>query len=184
MLAEKWLISPQDYLAGEQTSEVKYEYVNGHLYAMAGASREHNRITANVLTALNMHLRGGPCQVFMADMKVHIKTDTDEWFYYPDVMVSCNPSGEQYYEANPSLIVEVLSETTERNDREGKFQAYRCLESMKEYVLVHQDQRLVEVYRRSKNWQPEFYSLEQTFCLRSVELDTSMGDWYVGMVGI
>src|SRR5438874_4588728 len=83
-------ISVEDYLAGEETSDIKHEYVDGVVYAMAGASKNHNRIAGNIYASLLQHLRGGPCRPFISDVKVRLEVLGEDVFYYPDVMVACD----------------------------------------------------------------------------------------------
>ena len=98
ILRKNVLITPEEYLEGEKYSEVKHEYVAGHIYAMVGASEPHNQIAINLTTALKLHLRGGPCRVFMSDMKVRVR----DAFYYPDVLVSCDRTDtNKYYKTRP-----------------------------------------------------------------------------------
>jgi Uma2 family endonuclease len=133
-------ISIEQYLEAELTAPVKHEYVAGHIYAMVGTSKVHNRIAINLTAALNSHLRGGPCQVFMADVKVYVKNATA--FYYPDVVVACDRGdGDPYVVTKPLLIVEVLSPSTERIDREEKLHNYRQLDSLEEYVLLRRKRK-------------------------------------------
>lgn len=149
----KW--SVQDYLEAEKTSEVRHEYVGGDLYAMAGASEEHNFISLNIASALRLHLRGKPCKVFIHDMKAHVFANLT-LFYYPDVMVVCDPSDdERYYKTKPRIIVEVVSESTRGTDTREKFITFIQLPSLEEYVLVEQDSVTVTVHRRSKQWMPD-----------------------------
>jgi hypothetical protein len=104
------LISVDDYLTGEQFSPVRHEYLNGHAYAMVGASDRHGLMAGSIFSALRSHLRGSPCQVFIADMKVRVESADDDRFYYPDVLVSCAAGDrERYFRRAPCLIVEVLS---------------------------------------------------------------------------
>lgn len=166
------LISIADYLTGEQLSPVRHEYLNGHVYAMVGASDRHGLIALSIASALRSHLRGGPCQVFIADMKVRIESATEDKFYYPDVLVSCAADDrERYFRRAPRLIVEVLSDATERLDRGEKFQAFCRLESLQEYLLVSQERELVELFRREAEWESELYGLADTVTLRSVDLE-------------
>ncbi len=168
-----------EYLQGELHSEVRNEYVNGEVYAMVGASAAHNIIAGNLFVALHQHLTGGPCQVFMADMKTLIRSLAEERFYYPDVQVCCDPDDQAtYYRERPRLIIEVLSETTERRDRSDKFYAYRRLESLQEYVLVAQDVVRVEVYRRRTGWNLEIYADDDNVRLESVDLTVSVAGVY------
>ncbi len=179
---QSFRISSHDYLQGELSSDVRHEYVNGHVYAMVGASDAHNLIAQNITFALRQHLRGGPCQVFISDMKARIRTQQDEVFYYPDVLVSCaSDDRERYFRDKAKLIVEVLSENTERADREGKFAFYRQLDTLDEYVLVAQDTRRVEIYRRSQRWKPEFYTGDASFLIESVDLALTLDQVYEGV---
>lgn len=170
-------MSVEEYLQGEQNSHVRHEYVNGHVYAMVGGSDRHGLITANLGGLLNVRLPD-TCQVFIADMKVRIKTQEQEIFYYPDVLVSCDERDrETYYRSHPCLIVEVLSPSTERLDRFEKFLFYQRLNSLQEYVLVAQDMVEIHVFRRSNQWGAEVYS-EGEIRLESVGLVIAVDDFY------
>jgi Uma2 family endonuclease len=150
-------ISPEDYIAGELLSEVRHEYFAGEIVGMAGASLAHNRIAGEIFRALGNHLAGKKCEAFMNDMKAHIQKKENDWFYYPDVMVNCDPAGQkQYYCDTPSVIVEVLSPDTERIDRREKLLAYEMITTLHTYILVAQDKREVTIYRRkSDDWTTE-----------------------------
>ncbi|MGK7887687.1 MAG: Uma2 family endonuclease [Leptolyngbyaceae cyanobacterium] len=143
-------LSPEDYLEAEKLSLVKHEYHDGDVYAMAGASDEHVTIGVNITSLLRSHLRGSGCRVYGSDMKVQI--DAVNHYYYPDVMVSCDQRDREfrYFKKYPVLIMEVLSEGTEAKDRGRKFEHYRYLETLQEYVLVSQDRRWVEVFRKNE----------------------------------
>ena len=142
------LITIEDYLAGEAVSPIRHEYVAGEVFAMAGATEEHATIAGNLFAMLRAHVRGGPCRVYIADMKLRVATANA--FFYPDVFVTCDPAdtAEPLAKHHPRLICEVLSESTEAYDRGGKFAAYRGLESLSEYLLIDSRQRAVEVFRR------------------------------------
>lgn len=174
-------ISPEDYLKGKETSPIRYEYIDGEVYAMAGESEPHNIIALNFALLLKNHLRGSPCRVFMENIKTHVKTATIERFYYPDLQVKCGRiSSKNQIITHPKLIVEILSPSTERYDRSNKFYAYRQLESLEEYVLVAQDEKRIEIYRRETNWEWELYQ-EDTLTkpyLKSVDLAISFEDIY------
>ncbi len=148
MPAEAPYISVEDYLAGEAVSPVKHEYIAGEVFAMAGASDAHVTVAGNVFTMLRAHVRGGPCRVYIADMKLRV--DAAQSFFYPDVFVTCSPAdlGEATAKQHPKVVIEVLSESTEGYDRGGKFAAYRRLPSLEEYVLIDSRARSVEVFRR------------------------------------
>ncbi len=179
-LAHKLPLSNADYLAGEPFAEVRHEYVDGEVYAMAGTRKRHNLIALNWVGALRGHLRGTPCQVFASDVKVHVAWDWHERYYYPDVVVACEPDDtNEYVVEKPRLIIEVLSESTERKDRAEKFYAYRRLDSLQEYVLVAQEVLRVEVYRRETNWDLEVYEVAGAEIeLRSVGLRLTVAEVY------
>jgi Uma2 family endonuclease len=144
------LVSPTEYLALERSAREKSEYINGRIYAMAGASRLHNLIVANILRELGTQLRGRPCEAYANDMRV--KVQRTGMYTYPDVVALCEEPRLEDVELdtllNPSVIVEVLSPSTESYDRGEKFAHYRRLESLQEYVLVAQVTRRVEHFRR------------------------------------
>jgi Uma2 family endonuclease len=147
-LAEAPFISIEDYLAGEAVSPVKHEYVAGEGFAMAGASDGHVTVAGNVFAMLRAYVRGGPCRVYIADMKLRV--DPAQSCFYPDVFVTCDSAdlGEATAKQHPKVVIEVLSESTEGFDRGGKFAAYRRLPSLEEYVLIDSRSRSVEVFRR------------------------------------
>ena len=125
--------------------------------AMSGASENHNYIAGDVFTELNVHLRGKSSRAFMNDMKVHLHNSGDDWYYYPDVMVNCNPAGQhKYYCETPAIIFEVLSPDSESRDRREKRLAYEKFASLHTYVLVAQDRREVLILRRTaEGWTRE-----------------------------
>lgn len=174
-------ISIEEYMQGELESEIRHEYVGGGVYAMVGASDRHNIISLNLASAIRSQRHGSGCQVFINDMKAHIKATGDtDCFYYPDIMLCC--SGEEknaYYREHPCMIVEVLSDSTERLDRREKFFAYVQIESLQEYILVDQNKRSIEHFKRKNNWQPDIITSTdlQLECIDlSVSLDTIYED--------
>lgn len=145
--ADSLSLSVADYLQGEQQAQVRHEYVAGRVFAMAGAGERHHRISLNLAFHLRAATRGTACGVFISDMKVRVAAH--DAFYYPDVLMTCDPRDrEPFYKRAPCLIAEVLSPSTEMIDRREKLLAYRALESLRYYLLLSQDRRLVEVYRR------------------------------------
>jgi len=173
------VLTPEEYLEGETRSEIRHEYVNGEVYAMSGASEAHNLIAGNLFVLLRNHLRGTPCRVFISDMKTRIKSLRDERYYYPDIQVTCAPEDrEPYFKQRPKLVIEVLSPSTERSDRAEKLSAYRKLESLEEYVLVAQDARRVEIYRRESGWDLELHQEDAGFRLTSVGLELRLDQVY------
>jgi len=150
-------MSVEDYLAAEDGAELRHEYIDGELYAMTGASRRHGLITLNLATFLRPLLRGTSCQLFANDMKVLLRIADQDIFYYPDLLLTCDPSDrEAYYCSAPCLLVEVLSESTARIDRREKLLAYQQNPSLREYLLIEQDARAVEIHRRSQGWGAEY----------------------------
>lgn len=149
-------ISNDAYLQGELESEIRHEFYDGQVYAMAGAGEKHNVISLNLATALRQKARGTNCTTFIADMKLFIPGLNR--YYYPDVLLTCDPEdNHEYYKRNPCLIIEVLSPATENIDRREKLHAYQDIRSVKEYLLVSQEKMQVELYRRDdRHWQ---YSL-------------------------
>ena len=155
---QKSALNVDEYLAGERDASVRHEYLDGDVYAMAGGSRDHNTLAFNIAGLLHARL-SPPCQGFVADMKVRIRTDESEWFYYPDVVVQCaEAAGDAYFLEQPVLIVEVISPSTERIDKYEKRLHYQQLNSLQDYVLVHQLIREVWGYRRSRQWEKEVYN--------------------------
>jgi Uma2 family endonuclease len=143
-------LSREEYLAWERAAETKHELRGGEVVAMSGASREHNIIALNMGALLNTQLRDRTCEVYNADMRVAVEVIGD--YTYPDVVVVC---GEPRFEdgafdilTNPTVLVEVLSPSTEDYDRGNKFTAYRQIASLRDYVLVAQDRVIVEHYSR------------------------------------
>lgn len=174
-LAQSHYISEAEYLAGELISEIKHEYIGGEVYAMAGASRSHNIIASNIARKFGNHLENTPCITFSSDMKVKANGD----FFYPDVSVVCDDlQGDDYYTESPIIIVEVLSKSTRRRDKSTKFQAYKTLPSLQEYVLIDQDFVEIEVCRKSANWFPARYFLGDEVTFESIGLTLSVADIY------
>ncbi|VEP14150.1 conserved hypothetical protein [Hyella patelloides LEGE 07179] len=177
------LITVEEYLRSEQDAEIRHEYVAGQIYAMTGSSREHNLIAGNILALLRPHLRGSSCRAFVSDMKVEIQTRSQraDFFYYPDVVVTCDPlDRERYFLTSPCLVVEILSPSTQATDKREKRINYQSLDSLQEYVLVSQDEIKVEIYRRDKNnnWTVETLDKDDDLQLNSVGLTLTMADIY------
>ncbi len=148
-------VTPGEYLDLERKSEIRSEYIAGHIFAMPGASRRHNLIAVNFVRELSSQMRGRGCEAYISDMRV--KVSPAGTYTYPDIVAVC---GEPRFEdaridtlLNPQVIVEVLSESTEAYDRGEKFAHYRRLDTLREYVLVAQDKIRVEHYvREGEQW--------------------------------
>ncbi|MGB3637010.1 MAG: Uma2 family endonuclease [Rivularia sp. (in: cyanobacteria)] len=176
-----------EYFKLEQTSQIRHEYVDGEVFAMAGASEEHNLITGNIYTLLRSHLRGTPCRTFASDMKVKVKVQKADIFYYPDVLVTCDPNdNEKYFKTSPKLIVEVLSNSTKTIDKREKRLNYQNIESLQEYVLISQDETKVEVYRKDiqGNWSMQTLGKEDELHLYSIDLTLKMAEVYEDVIKI
>lgn len=173
-------LSVEEYLEGEEISTVKHEYVGGVVYAMSGTSDAHNTIALNLASTLREKLRGGQCRVFISDVKARLAEDE---FYYPDVMVCCDPrETHSHYKEHPKVVFEVLSDSTERIDRGEKFQNYTRLESLREYILVAQDRMEVTAFRRSNNWKAEvLHGAGTELHVESIEFSMPLGEIYDGV---
>jgi Uma2 family endonuclease len=180
--AARTYLTPEEYLAFERKATTKHEYLNGQIVAMSGASFAHNFLTMNTANQLYNQLIGGECQVATSDMRVKV-TQIDSYFY-PDVVVVC---GEPRAEddtfdtlLNPTVVVEVLSPSTEVYDKGEKFEHYQQIASLKEYVLISQDKIRVEHYRRQETeWlQTEFQGLEDVLYLLSIGCELRLQDIY------
>ncbi len=169
------LISVEEYLKGEPSSEVKHELIDGHVYAMAGASANHQRISVNILSEFSNHLKNVPCEPFGSNMKVRI----DSNFFYPDVIVDCHfDNSEPYFTQTPIIIVEVLSKSTRRMDETIKLMSYITIPSLQEYVLIQQDFVNIQVIRRSEGWLQKHYFLGDEITFEAIDLTLSVEDIY------
>jgi Uma2 family endonuclease len=176
-------LSPQEYLALERKAPYKSEYYEGDVFGFAGASESHNLIVVNVLTLFNLQLKGKPCKVYPSDMRV--KVSETGLYTYPDVTVVCGQANleDEYLDTllNPTLIVEVLSPSTEKDDRIVKFAHFRRMPSVKEYILIAQDSVRLEQYVRQNDGRwilSEYSDLEFTVKMEAVECKLPMKDVY------
>lgn len=183
-LPKRKYISPEDYLAMERESLEKHEYFDGEIFQMAGSSKEHNLITSNLIISLGNQLKKRNCQVYPPDMRVHIpKTGL---FTYPDVSVVCGeaqllPDGHLDTLTNPILIIEILSPSTEGYDKGAKFDNYRSLESLHEYLLVSQDAKKIIRYTKQADGSwilMDFIGDKTEIELFSIECSLTMDDVY------
>lgn len=179
----KTLYTPEQYLDIDRQSIIKHAYFEGEVFAMTGASRKHNIITANVTATLNPQLKGRQCEVYASDMRV--KISATGLYTYPDVVVVC---GTPIFEdkeidtlINPTVIVEVLSKSTEGYDRGEKFGHYRKLDSLSEYLLISQDRFHIEHYARQPDNQwllSETDDLAATINLPAINCKLALADIY------
>jgi Uma2 family endonuclease len=182
-LSDSPFFSPEEYVEGEKVSDIRHEYIDGQVFAMAGESRNHNMVCGNIYLALRSQLRNSSCRVFMENVKTRIKTGTTDRYYYPDIQVGCGGyDGHSHEEREPKVIIEVLSSSTERKDRADKFFSYRELASLREYVLVAQDTRRLEIFRRDNNWEWELYTGEEDeIKLKAIDATLKLADLYEGV---
>jgi Uma2 family endonuclease len=175
--------SLQQYLAIERDSQQKHEYLNGEIFALAGASERHNLIVVNLVAAIHVQLKGTPCKVYSGDMR--LKVSATGLYTYPDVVALC---GDARFDdeqrdtlLNPSLIIEVLSTSTEGYDRGEKFAHYRRMESLAEYLLVSRDKYCIEHYVRQPDNQwlmSEVSKLDESLELPSIRCTLMLSDVY------
>jgi len=180
----KHYISEQEYIEGEKISDIRHEYIDGEVYAMAGSSRRHNSIALNLAIALKQSSRGTSCDVFSSDLKVRI--DSRKSYYYPDVLVTCDEDDnkDDYYIDMPCLIVEVLSKSTEQKDYREKLLAYQAIPSLQNYLIVAQDSCHVDLFYRKKQgdwWIQTFESMEDVITLSCPECEISVTEVYEGI---
>lgn len=181
---QRRFISENEYLEMEAVSPVKHEYQDGEIFQMAGASYEHNLATGNIYANLHFQLRLGDCSVVQNDMRLFI--ETSGLYTYPDVMVVCGKPEIKKYKGldnllNPILIVEVLSPSTADYDKGAKFDHYRTIETLQEYVLVWQDKKRVARYTKQtdESWiLRDFIGEEAEIILTSIDCRLSMEDIY------
>jgi len=172
-------ITEDEYLKGELVSEVKHEYVNGQVYAMAGGTAEHVTISGNVFGEIWQFLKGNKdrkCKVYQSDMMIKAANND----FYPDVVVICDDHQDdtKTRKFSPKIIVEVLSDSTRKKDRTVKLISYINTTSVEEYILVEQDKCEIEVLRRRNGWIPQFYFLGDDIKFESIDLTISIEDIY------
>jgi Uma2 family endonuclease len=186
-------LTPEEYLKFEETSLIKHEYRNGCAYpiagtldsqgqpsAMAGATDSHVTIAVNLVSGLKSHLRGSGCRSYVSDMKAHIEAKNT--YYYPDVMVTCDERDRAFslFKRHPCLIIEVFSDSTEAFDRGEKFEDYRTIDTLQEYVLVSQTRKRVECFRRNAEglWVLYSFAADDTLYLTSINFSCAVADVY------
>jgi Uma2 family endonuclease len=186
MQKKRSIFSLAEYFAQEEQAEDRSEFYEGEVFAMAGGTPNHNRLAGNVYSSLLSVLRGKPCAPFMTDVRLLVKRR--QLYTYPDVMVICGPlqyaPGRNDTVTNPVLIVEVLSPSTEAYDRGKKFEFYRTIDSLKEYVLVDQSRLYVERHRPLGlgRWEmTAFTAPEDVLALESVDVELTLAAVYDGV---
>jgi Uma2 family endonuclease len=180
-LKSDYYMSPEEYLEFEHNSDIKHEYIDGEVYAMAGTGGVHNIISGNLYMSLRNSLQGSACRTYFADVKV--KLGQGQKFFYPDLVITCDQRDEPTlsYVNFPTVIIEVLSESTEQFDRGKKFQYYRNIPSLQEYILISSQEYLIECFRRTKNdlWTLQTYEgLNTILRIESLAIDAPLSEIY------
>lgn len=170
--AHKPTFSATDYLAWEPSQLDRHEYIDGEVFAMAGAEDRHVTVSLNVAMALRQHLSGSACRTYISDMRVRVASANS--YFYPDVLVTCSAgdAARPIFKTEPKLIIEVLSTSTAAYDRGLKFSYYRSLQSLEEYVLIDHDTRSTDVYRKGPDglWVLHPFAKDEPVTLASVAL--------------
>lgn len=167
---KKTAFSRAEFIAWENEQPDKNEYVAGEVFAMVGVRDRHNIIAGNLYMLVRPHLKGSPCKTYVSDIKLEV--EAADAVFYPDLFVTCVDSGDPRVKRDASLVVEILSPSTEAYDRGRKFAAYRMLPALQDYVLVSTDEALVEVYSRSGDaWLLREYRQGDRVRLTSINLD-------------
>lgn len=177
-------LSAAQYLVEEQARPYKCEYVDGQVYAFAGATDRHNRVVTNVSGHLWVATRQGPCQAYSSDMKLRVRTDFTHRFYYPDVIVVCEQGdADKLYKVAPSLLVEVISPSTASTDRREKRVAYQSIPELGDYLIIDPDERYAEHYRRDaeEGWWYHEYREDGVIALPYLNLELTLNDIYEGL---
>jgi Uma2 family endonuclease len=175
----------EEYLEYENASQEKHEYYKGEIFAMAGAGLMHNKIFSNLFIELGIRLKGNPCRPYGSDMRIHIPDNT--LFTYPDISIICGDFATMKNDdrnfLNPSVIIEILSPSTRKYDRGEKFQLYKGISSLKEYILVDSEKVRGEVFRMNYagRWEPEEYKdADQLLEIKKVGIAVPLRDIYEG----
>lgn len=170
-------INEGEYLAAESDSDIRHEYIDGDIVAMAGAGKNHRRLAGNLFGFFHDHLKADPCEASMGDARVKVAGN----YFYPDIVVDCDKASDNddsLYADKPTIIVEVLSRSTRHADRGIKLLSYINIESLQEYVLVEQEFASIEVLRRRDGWVQRHYALGDEIYFESIDLTLSVAEIY------
>ena len=181
-LSDSWRMTAEEYLEWEALQDLRYELIDGDVVAMTGGTIAHNRIALNLYTKLRPHAQKDGCQLTVADVKVKVEATGN--YFYPDLVVSCDDRDREATKEIifPGLLVEVLSPRTEAKDRGKKWQNYRQIPTLIEYVLINCDRRLVECFRRrDRLWIYQTFGVGEVLDLESVGVSIAVDDLYDGV---
>lgn len=178
-------VSLEEYLEFEAIAEVRHEYVAGRVHAMVGATEAHNAIVSNLHLAIGSRLRGSGCRAYVSDMKILVESSNS--IYYPDLVVTCEAFvSKSLFKTSPRLIVEVLSPSTADIDCREKLLAYKTIPSLREYIIVYQDERKIERFRNQDGeWEPQCCEGSGSLLLEiseSIRFDLSLDEVYEGVI--
>jgi Uma2 family endonuclease len=177
--AEK-VMTVNEYLESEKHSEVRHEYVDGELLAMAGEKKRHNRIAGKIFRLLADIAEARDCEVFIENVKVRTR---DTKYRYPDVVVTCESNADEYVVLEPCALFEVLSESTEETDTSTKLEEYLKLPSLQRYVMLRQNERSAIVYKRGLDgWQVEFLESNDEISIPCLDTTLKLEQVYAGLV--
>lgn len=175
----------EEYLEMEEASQEKHEYYQGEIFAMSGPKVTHNLIAMNTATLLAIKLKGTPCRPFNSDQRIHIEKNS--LFTYPDISIICGDietrDNDDWNILNPTVIIEILSPSTRDYDHGLKFQLYRDIPSLKEYILIDSESIHLEVFFLNDrgNWElKEYKSIEDSFALNSIQVKLELKEVYEG----
>jgi Uma2 family endonuclease len=183
---DKHKVSIEEYLEMENASMEKHEYYKGEIFAMSGAKVPHNTIVGNFFIALGQKLKGKSCKPYGSDQRIHIQSNT--LFTYPDISIICGEiitlNNDDYNVLNPTVIVEVLSNSTKNYDRGEKFKLYRDIPTLREYILVDSETIHIEVFRLNENnhWELEEYDAAENFLsVKAIDEKIALSEIYEGL---
>ena len=172
-------LTAAEYLEGERHATERHEFVDGRVYAMSGASRRHNDIAFQATSLLKNHFADGPCRAYIEAVKVQLADDFGEAYYYPDVVTCEDSDDDSHIVSEPRVIIEVLSETTSRNDRGDKLTNYKRIPSVQEIVLIEQDWPEIVVFRRDNKWRAELHTqMDTQVALPSIDFKAPVSTFY------
>lgn len=184
--AHQAVFTATDYLAWEPEQLDRHEYLDGEVFAMAGAEDRHVTVSMNIAFALRQHLSGSPCRTYMSDMRLHVAAANS--YFYPDVLVTCSAQDQAsaLVKTEPKLLIEVLSPSTAAYDRGLKFSHYRSLASLEEYALLDLDTRVTDVYRKGADglWVLHPFAQGQAVSLASVALTLTPAQLFADVMDI
>ncbi len=172
-------ITFREYLEGEKHAEVRHEYIDGRVFAMAGATRNHEIVALNLAASLHTHLKGSPCRAFKGDMKLKVEIQDRDFVYYPDIVVGCDPSDRHpLFIEKPKVLIEVMSDY--KADNVEKLFVYLRIPSLEEYLVVDQDPANPQawLYRRDNGWEQENGAPEGVVKLASLDFETTLAGLY------